>query len=122
MSLQRYINGYSPAAATTLNVQVINVTMGTGGAATPYDETRIYEPSSMVSGIPLSFPVAPGTRPRVYLNGLRMLTNPLDEEAGGDVSYRTTVEGVSSVTFSGDTYAPAAGDLVHIEYWTPSLT
>lgn len=117
--IQRTINSSSPAAATTLTVQQLSVQIGTGASASPYDETFIYDPA-MASGIPLSCTVAPGTRPQVYLNGLRMITRPEEDSAGGDVAFSTTLAGVSSLIFVGDIYAPAAGDVVHVKYWFPA--
>lgn len=119
--IQRTINSSSPAAAMTLTVQQISVQIGTGDSASPYDETFIYDPATHASGILLSNTIAPGTRPQVYLNGLRMLTRPEGDSSGGDVSFSTTLEGASSsFSFEGLIYSPAAGDTIHVKYWYPA--
>ena len=118
--IQRTINAYSPAAAVNLTVQAVSIQIGTGASVSPYDEVIIYNPTTMASGIPLAFPIAPGTRPQVFLKGLHMVTRAPGASTGGDVSFSTTLEGVSTILFVGDTYLVSSGDEVHVVYWKPA--
>ncbi len=124
MSLESNIAAYSPRGAATLTVQEISVQIGTGANASPVDEVFVYNPSTMPP-IYLSYPVAPGTWPAVYLNGLRMTTRDPDASIGGDVAFAsqvnpTTGETTTAIIFCGSTYAVASADIVHVRYWTPA--
>lgn len=120
--LERYTNAFSPAEAAPLTVQLLTVRIGTGEAAAPMEETFIYNPTTMSSGIILSYPVAPGTLVAVFLNGLRMVTRP-EGGTGGDVAVAEDVGGgapTAIITFVGDAYAVSNADVVHVKYWTPA--
>ena len=118
--IQRNINAYSPAAATTLTLQQVSVQIGSGGAVAPYEESFLYNPVAMATGILLSYNIAPGTYPQVFLNGLRLITRPDGEHEGGDVAFSTALGGQSSLVFVGDIYVPASGDIVLVSYWFPA--
>jgi len=122
MSLERNIAAYSPRDAAALTVQEISVQIGTGANASPVDEVFIYNPSTMPP-IYLSYPVAPGTWPAVFLNGLRMTTRDPDASTGGDVAFTSldhNGETTTAITFVGSTYAVVAADVIQVRYWTPA--
>lgn len=122
MPLTRHINSHSPLKPENLRVQTILVQMGTGGPSRPVTEAFIYDPSPMALGIRLSFPLAPGTLPSVYLRGLRM---SVASEAGEGVDVtifedisRVTGEASFGVAFVGSDYPLAPGDRIVVDYWT----
>lgn len=116
--LTRDTNAYSPKEAATLTVQEISVQIGAVAGATPEEESFVYDPTAYASGIILSYQVASGTMPAVFLNGLRMVTRALSASSGGDVAYADDVGGTTVLSFVGDTYAVASGDIVYVKYWT----
>ena len=120
MAITRDINAFSPDSPAPLTVQTLAVQIGGVSGARPVTEAFEYDAATMGPGILLSYPVATGTVPAVYLRGLRMTVQQAAEDA--DVAVVEALDELgdpsNAVAFIGSTYSVAAGDRVLIDYWT----